>query len=208
MTQVKTLCAVFVLAASLPLFAPRQTKNTKMLDQNNITKTHIQNKNLLYTQEKEKIEKFIITIKPGNDKFAKSVSSYIIESAQKNNIHPYIIATTGYVESEFDMNSRPCIGIMQVLSNKPRDGLNPHNIKDNIELGSRELSYHYHHRKALASRGGDYRLRYMWGRYNGCGVSTRNTYIKRVMIVHNRLRYETPSQWENRLKKQHTLWKN
>lgn len=197
---IKILCVVFAMLLLLPASA-NKTENTKMLKPNTARRTKT-------TEiERKKIESFILTVKPGSPKFAQRLSKYIVASAKQNKINPYIVATTGYVESEFKMVPSPCVGIMQINSKSNKDGLNPYKVRDNIEIGSRKLSYHYYNNRALASRGGNYRLRYMWGRYNGCGTNSSNSYIQKVIRVHSRLQSETPPQWKTRLEKQHTLWK-
>lgn len=58
-----------------------------------------------------------------------------------------MIASTAYVESEFKMTSRPCIGMMQLVRPSiryydPKRVYNPYTVDGNIAIGTKELSRH------------------------------------------------------------------
>ena len=93
-------------------------------------------------KDKEKIKAFIKTVQP---KYSQSkvdiITGAIFVSAKKFKLDPYVIASTAYVESEFRMTSRPCIGMMQLVRSSiryydPKRVYNPYTIYGNIAIGS------------------------------------------------------------------------
>jgi soluble lytic murein transglycosylase-like protein len=118
--------------------------------------------------EKERISQFVYTVRHKlGRKYADRVADAIVTSARRNGLSPAMVATTAYIESEFEMTSKPCIGIMQILPSTARNafgksGLNPYDLEDNIEMGARYLALHYGkyarsysvNRGTLASRSG------------------------------------------------------
>ncbi len=142
--------------------------------------------------KRNKIKGFIKLVKP---KYSESYIAKIVEAmfiyGKKYKVDPYIIASTAYVESEFSMKSKPCIGMMQVLKSTaryidPKRQYNPYTVYGNIALGTKELSAHLRHTvrrgSTMARASGSSRnLRYMWGKYNGAGTQSR--YSSKVLKV-------------------------
>ena len=102
--------------------------------------------------KKEKIFKFIKLVQPKySTSYIKKIVEAIFKYSIKYKIDPYIITTTAYVESEFDMKSGPCVGIMQVYKPTlrwldPKKEYDINTIDGNIGLGTKELSEHYNFR--------------------------------------------------------------
>mgnify|MGYP000615912876 CR=1 FL=1 len=66
--------------------------------------------------KKEKISKFIKLVQPRySQSYIKKITAAIMKYAAVFKVDPYVIASTAYVESEFKMTSRPCIGMMQLV---------------------------------------------------------------------------------------------
>jgi hypothetical protein len=150
------------------------------------------------------------TLRPEKGKhYAWSVATDIVQSAQENQISPYVISATAVVESEFNMNAGPCIGVMQMYPHTvadvyPNTNRDPHAIQDNIWMGSNYLSRHY--RSELACRTGseEVRLSRMWGRYNGAGPDS--AYAKRALRVLHRIKTGNPESWKQTIRTTGSLW--
>jgi soluble lytic murein transglycosylase-like protein len=138
--------------------------------------------------KKLKISNFIKLVQPKYSvSYIKKIVDAIFKYGAKYNIDPYIITTTAYVESEFDMRSGPCIGIMQVYKPtlkwlNPKKEYNPYTIDGNIALGTKELSLNMPkslRRGKLANRASNdpNALALMWGKYNGAG--SKSKYVDR-----------------------------
>ena len=146
--------------------------------------------------KKEKIFKFIKLVQPKySTSYIKKIVEAIFKYSVKYKIDPYIITTTAYVESEFDMKSGPCVGIMQVYRPTLR-WLDPKNIyledtiDNNILLGTKELSLHFPkniRRGNLVNRSSNdpNALAIMWGKYNGAG--SKSEYVDRCFNVLRKL---------------------
>jgi soluble lytic murein transglycosylase-like protein len=146
--------------------------------------------------KKEKIFKFIKLVQPKYSAFyIKKIVDAIFKYGTKYKIDPYIIATTAYVESEFNMRSGPCIGIMQVYKPtlkwlNPKKEYNPYTIDGNIALGTKELSLNMPkslRRGKLANRASNdpNALALMWGKYNGAG--SKSKYVDRCFYALRKL---------------------
>lgn len=161
---------------------------------------------------KKKIAGLIKLVQPRKGQaYADHVAETIVKEAKRYNLDPFVVATTAYIESEFSMSSKPCMGIMQIERRTFRDhyassGLKPMKLEDNIRLGAWELADKAKMSKktqvALASRGG---LSRMWGRYNGAGP--RSSYVRRAHTTLNRIKNGNPEVWEKHLKARGPLWK-
>lgn len=161
---------------------------------------------------KKKIAGLIKMVQPRKgSSYADHVADIIIKEAKRYNLDPYVVATTAYIESEFSMKSRPCMGIMQIerrtyRSDLAKSGLNPMDLEDNIRLGAWELALKAKNRSssriALASRGG---LSRMWGRYNGAG--SRSSYVRRAHLVYARIKNGNSETWKSHINKRGPLWK-
>lgn len=160
--------------------------------------------------KKVKIFKFIKLVQPKyTDSYIQKIVDAIFKYGKKYNVEPYIIASTAYVESEFSMRSRPCVGIMQLLRSSMKwlnasEEYDPYTIDGNIALGTKELSMHIHrnvNRGNLIDRSSsnDRTLRYMWGRYNGAG--SRSYYSTKTLKVMHTLVSKDLDEIKVRLKK-------
>lgn len=160
--------------------------------------------------KKVKIFKFIKLVQPKyTDSYIQKIVDAIFKYGKKYNVEPYIIASTAYVESEFSMRSRPCVGIMQLLRSSMKwlnasKEYDPYTIDGNIALGTKELSMHIHrnvNRGNLIDRSSsnDRTLRYMWGRYNGAG--SRSYYSTKTLKVMHTLVSKDLDEIKVRLKK-------
>lgn len=160
--------------------------------------------------KKVKIFKFIKLVQPKyTDSYVQKIVDAIFKYGDKYKVEPYIIASTAYVESEFSMRSRPCIGIMQVLRSSlrwlnPKKEYDPYTIDGNIALGTKELSMHIKrdvNRGNLVDRSSsnDRILRYMWGKYNGAG--SRSYYSTKTLKVMRTLVFKDLDEIQVRLKK-------
>ena len=159
--------------------------------------------------KKEKISKFIKLVQP---KYSQSYISKIVNAIMKYSVKykvdPYVIASTAYVESEFKMTSRPCIGVMQLVRSSiryydPKRVYNPYTIDGNIAIGNLALSKHLkrYSRGALPSRAS---YRQMYRSYNGSYM--KNRYSVKTMLVQLRLEKLSINQLKIKLSKS-PLWK-
>ena len=191
MKAIIALSAAFLLTASvvvqpvgneeraLPLVSATQTiKNAKPE-----VKVHPRPApNIDGSGDRKKIAELIKMVQPRKGQsYADQLADTIVKEAKRYKLDPLVVATTAYIESEFNMVSQPCIGIMQVerrtyRASYAKSGLNPYNLKDNVRLGAWELADKAksvnRSRVALASRG---TLSRMWGRYNGAGPNLQPT---------------------------------
>ncbi len=172
----------------------------------------IEKKIIVDSGVEKKIAGLIKLVQPRKGQsYADHVAKVICQEAKRYNLDPYIVATTAYIESEFSMVSRPCIGIMQVerrtyRASYAKSGLKPNDLEDNIRLGAWELADKAKNRStsriALASRGD---LSRMWGRYNGAGP--RSSYVRKAHLVYNRIKSGNTDKWKSHLKSRGPLWK-
>ncbi len=140
--------------------------------------------------KKEKISKFIKLVQPRySQTYIQKIVDAIMKYSAKFKVDPYVIASTAYVESEFKMTSRPCIGIMQLVTSSiryydPKRVYNPRTIDGNIAIGTIELSKHLqrYSRGNLPNRTA---YRNMYRSYNGSYL--KNRYSIKTMLVQNRL---------------------
>lgn len=164
--------------------------------------------------DQKKIAEFVGLIQKGSGpKYTNHVANTIIREAVRYNIDPYIITTTAYIESGFNMKDRPCIGIMQIepatyrgYKKKYKIKLNPHKLEDNIQLGTLILVNKSVSRSTLSSRGGYDRKRMalMWGRYNGSGSD--GFYVHRAMRTMSRIKKGNVKTWKDHINKYGSLW--
>jgi soluble lytic murein transglycosylase-like protein len=162
--------------------------------------------------DRKKIAELIKMVQPRKGQsYADQLADTIVKEAKRYKLDPLVVATTAYIESEFNMVSQPCIGIMQVerrtyRASYAKSGLNPYNLKDNVRLGAWELADKAksvnRSRVALASRG---TLSRMWGRYNGAGPNS--SYVRKAFNTYNQLKKKKPEDWKKHLKSKGPLWK-
>ena len=154
--------------------------------------------------KKEKISKFIKLVQPRySQSYIKKITDAIMKYAAVFKVDPYVIASTAYVESEFKMTSRPCIGMMQLVRPSiryydPKNVYNPRTIDGNIAIGTKELSVHLrrYSRKGLPSRTA---YRNMYRSYNGSYM--KNKYSIKTMLVQTRLEHLSVDALKSKLKK-------
>lgn len=101
---------------------------------------------------------------------------------------PEAVAATAKVESDFNMDSGPCIGIMQInpstyVEEHGRSGIDPREIHGNLRIGSKELARHYYNSRHCTTE--RMRLACMWGRYNGCGP--HGSYVRRALDLYHEI---------------------
>ena len=159
--------------------------------------------------KKEKISKFIKLVQPRySQSYIKKITDAIMKYAAVFKVDPYVIASTAYVESEFKMTSRPCIGMMQLVRSSiryydPKKVYDPYTIDGNIAIGTKELSVHLrkYSRKGLPSRTA---YRNMYRSYNGSYL--KNKYSIKTMLVQTRLEHLSVDAIKSKLKKG-PIWK-
>lgn len=159
--------------------------------------------------KKEKISKFIKLVQPRySQTYIQKIVDAIMKYSAKFKVDPYVIASTAYVESEFKMTSRPCIGIMQLVRSSiryydPKRVYNPYTIDGNIAIGTIELSKHLqrYSRGNLPNRTA---YRNMYRSYNGSYL--KNRYSIKTMLVQNRLENLSIDALKSKLKKG-PIWK-
>ena len=159
--------------------------------------------------KKEKISKFIKLVQPRySQTYIQKIVDAIMKYSAKFKVDPYVIASTAYVESEFKMTSRPCIGIMQLVTSSiryydPKRVYNPRTIDGNIAIGTIELSKHLqrYSRGNLPNRTA---YRNMYRSYNGSYL--KNRYSIKTMLVQNRLENLSIDALKSKLKKG-PIWK-
>ena len=141
--------------------------------------------------KKEKISKFIKLVQPRySNQYVQKIVDAIMKYSAKFKVDPYVIASTAYVESEFKMTSKPCIGIMQLVKASiryydPKRTYDPYTIDGNIAIGTLELSSHLkkYSRGQLPDRTA---YRSMYRSYNGSYL--KNKYSIKAMLVLLRLK--------------------
>jgi hypothetical protein len=159
--------------------------------------------------KKEKISKFIKLVQPRySQSYVKKITAAIMKYAAVFKVDPYVIASTAYVESEFKMTSRPCIGMMQLVTPSiryydPKRVYNPRTVDGNIAIGTKELSVHLrkYSRKGLPSRTA---YRNMYRSYNGSYM--KNRYSVKTLLVQTRLEHLSVDALKSKLKKG-PIWK-
>ena len=157
-----------------------------------------------------RIASLVHTLRPEKgQRYAWSVASDVVQSARANGMSPYVISATAVVESEFDMNAGPCIGVMQMYPPTisevyPTSSRDPHGIQDNIWMGSNYLSRHYRSKMACRAGSEEVRLSRMWGRYNGAGP--KSVYAQRALRVLHRIKTGNPRTWKHTIRTTGSLW--
>ena len=154
--------------------------------------------------KKEKISKFIKLVQPRySQSYIKKITAAIMKYAAVFKVDPYVIASTAYVESEFKMTSRPCIGMMQLVRPSiryydPKRVYNPYTGDGNIAIGTKELSRHLkrYSRGKLPNRTA---YRNMYISYNGSYL--KNRYSVKTLLVQTRLEHLSIDALKSKLKK-------
>ena len=182
-----TILIVFMMSSS------KDIKQDIKVNQN--AKASVSNSVQDKLDKKSKILKFIKLVQPKySDKKAAEIRDAIILYSEKYKIDPFLTTAVAYVESEFKMESKPCIGIMQLVKSSirfydPKKIYNPYTVDGNIAIGCIEIAKHFNTIRGnglLPSRSA---LRFTLLRYNGS--NQRYSYALKVMRVKNRL-----NDWE------------
>jgi soluble lytic murein transglycosylase-like protein len=160
--------------------------------------------------KKYKISTFIKLVQP---KYSSSYISKIVDSifkySEKYKVNPYTIAATAYVESEYSMQSKPCIGIMQLVKSSvryynPNKQYDPYTIDGNIAIGTIELSHHLHRFNSRGELPGRSSLKRAYERYNGSYL--KKSYANKALLVQIRLENLSVDNLKAKLKKG-PIWK-
>jgi hypothetical protein len=159
--------------------------------------------------KKEKISKFIKLVQPRySQSYIQKIVDAIMKYSAKFKVDPYVVASTAYVESEFKMTSKPCIGIMQLVRVSirfydPKRIFDPYTVDGNIAIGTLELSSHLrkHSRNSLPDRTA---YRNMYRSYNGSYL--KNKYSIKTMLVQARLEHLSIDALKAKIKKG-PIWK-
>jgi len=165
--------------------------------------------------DKKKIIGFIQIIQPKYPMAkAKQIADVIFLASKRYRIDPYVITTTAYVESEFDMKSKPCIGIMQMLGSTIRSEYkgtkhDPRTVQGNIMLGTDYLKKILDMQKNKSNSpsriSADWRFyRLMWGRYSGYGSGS--FYVKRNQTVLHSLKTLSLEKLKAKFKSKGHIW--
>ncbi len=153
--------------------------------------------------KRNKIKGFVKLVKPKySDSYIAKIVDAIMVSGKKYKVDPYVIASTAYVESEFSMSAKNCIGIMQLLRSTakhfdPKKEYDPKTVMGNIAIGTKELRYHLNNsvvRETLPSRE---TYRNMYRKYNGSYL--KNSYARKALLVQYRLERLSLSEIKKRL---------
>lgn len=182
-----------ILEIILIVFMISLNVNVKKDDKiNQNAKASVSNSVKSKIDNKEKIFKFIKLVQPKfTDNHVSEITEAIILYSNKYKIDPMLTTSVAYVESEFNMRSKPCIGIMQLVRTSirfydPFKQYNPYTIRGNIAIGCIEISKHYSNIRSnglLPSRSS---TRTVLLRYNGSRF--KYSYAVKVMRVKSRIK--------------------
>ena len=159
--------------------------------------------------KKIKIFQFIKLVQPKfSDEYARAVRDAIFLYSEKYKIDPFLTTSVAYVESEFNMKSKPCIGIMQLVTPSirfydPNKKYNPKTVYGNIALGCIEISKHYSSIRSNGEYPSRSVTRSVLLRYNGS--KSKYSYAIKVLRVKNRLKIWDISKIKFKLKT-NSLW--
>ncbi len=142
--------------------------------------------------KKEKISKFIKLVQPRySQSYIQKMVNAFMKYGEKFKVDPYILASVAYVESEFRMTSKPCIGIMQLVRPSiryydPKRVYDPYTIEGNVAIAAIELRHHLnrHTRSKYPDRSS---YRSMYRSYNGSYL--KNRYSVKALLVQYRLEH-------------------
>ena len=141
--------------------------------------------------KKTKIFQFIKLVQPKfSNSYISKVANAIMKYGEKYNVDPYVITSTAYVESEFSMKSKPCIGIMQLLKSTakfydPKHLYNPYEVEGNIAIGTLELKHHLNNNTPRGELPDRSAYRKTYEKYNGSYL--KRSYARKVLLVQIRL---------------------
>ena len=156
-----------------------------------------------------KIEKFIKLVQPKySSEKCEKIANIIFQKSDVYKIDPYLTASVAYVESEFSMNSRPCIGMMQLTRGSiryydPKRKHNPYSVEGNFEIGLVEMSHHFSNLSKNSSIPSRSTTRQVLLRYNGSRL--KYTYAVKVLRVKNRLEKLNIEEIKSLIKRK-SLW--
>lgn len=153
---------------------------------------------------KEKIFKIIKLVQPKfSNSLVERITKAILASSAKYKVDPMVVLSTAYVESEFDMHSKPCIGIMQLVRVSvrffdPQRKMNPYVLEHNIDLGTKEISYHLKKTSRRDKSPSHASISRALQRYNGS--RSKISYAIKVMLVKSRFEKYSIDSLKQKLK--------
>ena len=154
---------------------------------------------------KEKIFKIIKLVQPKfSNSLVERITKAILASSEKYKVDPMVVLSTAYVESEFDMHSKPCIGIMQLVRVSvrffdPQRKMNPYVLEHNIDLGTKEISYHMKRSTQRGKTPSHASINRALQRYNGSRLKV--SYAIKVLRVKGRFEKYSIDGLKQKLKK-------
>ena len=193
---------VNILIALITLLIFSNKTNAQEINQK--AKTTVSRSEQDKLDKKTKIFQFIKVVQP---KFSTShisrIASAIIKYAEKYNVDAYAITSTAYVESEFSMKSKPCIGIMQLLKSTakfydPKHLYNPYEVEGNIAIGTLELKHHLNNNTPRGELPDRSAYRKTYEKYNGSYL--KRSYARKVLLVQIRLEQLSLDKIKSKLK--------
>lgn len=193
---------VNILIALITLLIFSNKTNAQEINQK--AKTTVSRSEQDKLDKKTKIFQFIKLVQP---KFSTShisrIASAIIKYAEKYNVDAYAITSTAYVESEFSMKSKPCIGIMQLLKSTakyydPKHSYNPYEVEGNIAIGTLELRHHLQKTTYRGDKPDRSAYRKTYEKYNGSYM--KRSYARKVLLVQIRLEQLSLDKIKSKLK--------
>ncbi len=192
-----------ILIALVCVFTFVTTGSAQTINQKAMTTVSRSEKDKL--DKKTKIFQFIKLVQP---KFSNSYISRVVNAifkyGDKYDVDPYVIASTAYVESEFNMKSKPCIGVMQLLKSTarvfdPKRNYNPYELEGNIAIGTLELKHHLNINTPRGKLPDRSTYRKTYEKYNGSYM--KRSYARKVLLVQIRLEQLALDKIKEKLRK-------
>ncbi len=180
---IRILIAVFCLLLTISVVQAQEINQNAKASVSNSVKDKL--------DKKHKIITFIKLVQPKySTALANRITEALFKSSVKYNVDPMVVVATAYVESEFSMHAKPCIGIMQLVTPSirffdPKKTMNPYVLEHNIDLGVKEISYHLKRTTRRGSSPDHSSMSRALQRYNGSKYKI--SYAIKVLLVKNRL---------------------
>jgi hypothetical protein len=197
-----------ILIAATCCLLTMASVNAQEINQN--AKASVSNSVKDKLDKKHKIIAFIKLVQPKySTALANRITESIFKSSYKYNVDPVVVVSTAYVESEFSMHAKPCIGIMQLVRPSirffdPKKTMNPYVLEHNIDLGVKEISYHLKRTTRRGINPDHSSTSRALQRYNGSRYKI--SYAIKVLLVKNRLNLYSIDSLKKKLK-QSPLWR-
>ena len=194
---------IYSLLIVFMIFFNQNIKQDIKVNQN--AKASVSNSVKSNDDKKLKIQNFIKLVQPKySTEKCRNITNIIFEKSKIYDIDPLLTASVAYVESEFNMSSKPCIGMMQLTRSSvryydPKKQYDPKTVAGNFEIGLIEMKHHF----SSVNRGGNLQsratTRQVLLRYNGSRL--KYTYAIKVLRVKNRLDLLDVEKLKQKLKK-------